>query len=397
MIKYLFPDKWVKYDWGKIAENLTKAKAAVLSLTNMPVQRSWVEALQIVQLKREVAGTSRIEGADFTDKELDAAMAETPEQLYTRSQKQAVCAARTYRWIAKLPPDRPVREDIILETHRRIIVGADEDHCAPGKLRERDENVDFGSPRHRGAEGGEECKRAFSELCRALREEFRGHDPLVQALALHYHLAAMHPFQDGNGRTARALEALMLQRVGLKDTLFIAMSNYYYEEKTEYLKALASVRASSNDLTDFLVFGLRGVQLQCDKLFQEIRKNLSKALYRNVMFDLFTRLKSERKRVIAQRQLELLKLFLESERLDLRDIQNKTLSSYKSLRNPYKALIRDLNYLLELKAIRFEKLKEDYRLYIRLEWPMEITESEFFRKVKEMPKSKTSDFLSSFG
>jgi hypothetical protein len=115
------------------------------------------------------------------------------------------------------------------------------------------------------------------------------------------------------------------------------------------------------------------------------------------MFDLFTRLKSERKRVIAQRQLELLKLFLESERLDLRDIQNKTLSSYKSLRNPYKALIRDLNYLLELKAIRFEKLKEDYRLYIRLEWPMEITESEFFRKVKEMPKSKTSDFLSSFG
>jgi Fic family protein len=276
-------------------------------------------------------------------------------------------------------------------------VGADEDHCAPGKLRERDENVDFGSPRHRGAEGGEECKRAFSELCRALREEFRGHDPLVQALALHYHLAAMHPFQDGNGRTARALEALMLQRVGLKDTLFIAMSNYYYEEKTEYLKALASVRASSNDLTDFLVFGLRGVQLQCDKLFQEIRKNLSKALYRNVMFDLFTRLKSERKRVIAQRQLELLKLFLESERLDLRDIQNKTLSSYKSLRNPYKALIRDLNYLLELKAIRFEKLKEDYRLYIRLEWPMEITESEFFRKVKEMPKSKTSDFLSSFG
>jgi hypothetical protein len=47
----------------------TKAKAAVLSLTNMPVQRSWVDALQIIQLKREVAGTSRIEGADFSEKE----------------------------------------------------------------------------------------------------------------------------------------------------------------------------------------------------------------------------------------------------------------------------------------------------------------------------------------
>jgi Fic family protein len=46
----------------------------------------------------------------------------------------------------------------------------------------------------------------------------------------------MHPFLDGNGRTARALEAFILQKVGLKDSLFIAMSNYYYEEKNEYLK-----------------------------------------------------------------------------------------------------------------------------------------------------------------
>ena len=63
------------------------------------------------------------------------------------------------------------------------------------------------------------------------------------ALALHYHFAAMHPFLDGNGRSARALEALMLQRTGLRDTLFIAISNYYYEEKAEYLSALAEVRA----------------------------------------------------------------------------------------------------------------------------------------------------------
>jgi Fic family protein len=41
----------------------------------------------------------------------------------------------------------------------------------------------------------------------------------------------MHPFLDGNGRTARALEALMLQRTGLRDTLLIAMSNYSYEQK----------------------------------------------------------------------------------------------------------------------------------------------------------------------
>ncbi len=75
----------------------------------------------------------------------------------------------------------------------------------------------------------------------------------------------MHPFLDGNGRTARALEALVLQRAGLRDTAFIAMSNYYYEEKAAYLDVLAEVRSQNHDLTPFINFGLKGIALQCDR------------------------------------------------------------------------------------------------------------------------------------
>jgi Fic family protein len=389
MINYLFPDNWIKYSPIKIIENLTKARAAMLSLTKIPFQRSWVDKLQFVQLKREVAGTSRIEGADFTDKELDAAMLETPEQLYTRSQKQAATAVKTYKWIAKLPRDRPIEATLITEIHRLIITGADDDHCPPGQLRGPDINVHFGSPPHRGAEGGPECEKAFLELCGALQQDFKAHDPLVQALALHYHFAAMHPFQDGNGRTARALESLMLQRVGLTDALFIAMSNYYYEEKNEYLKTLATVRATSHDLTEFLVFGLKGIEMQCNKLFEEIKKNVSKALFWSIMHEWFRRLKSKRKRVLGDRQVELLKLLLEEESVDLSVLEKKSASLYGKLKNPLSALIRDLNYLLNLRAIRHEKIGSEYRLYVRLEWPTEITETEFFRQVKKMPKSKT--------
>lgn len=395
MIKYLFPDSWLKYNTNKIVKYLTSAHAAILSLTNIPYQRSWVEQLQVVQLKREVAGTSKIEGADFTDKELDAALSETPEQLYTRSQKQAAAAVRTYRWIDKLLPDRPVDAEIIKQIHRLIISGADDDHCPPGELRGQNINVSFGIPQHRGVEGGAECEKAFNELCRAIQQEFKNHDKLIQALALHYHFAAMHPFQDGNGRTARALEALMLQNVGLRDTLFIAMSNYYYEEKNNYLKTLANVRAASHDLTEFLIFGLKGIELQCSKLFQEIKKNVSKALFKNTMFDLFNRLKSPRKRVIAERQIELLKLLLEMESCPLDLIQKRMKSSYQKLKDPNTALIRDLNYLIQLKAIFAEEIEDgnNYRIHIRLDWPTQITESEFFKTIKEMPKSKTLSFL----
>ena len=395
MIQYRFPDNWIRYDFTKVALSLMSAKAAILSLTNIPYQRSWTEQLQVVQLKREVAGTSRIEGADFTEKELDAAMSESPEQLFTRSQRQAAAAVRTYRWIAQLSSDRSIDSSLIREVHRMIITGADDDHCPPGELRKGDVNVTFGMPAHRGAEGGTECESAFEELCRAVQEQFREHDPLIQALALHYHFAAMHPFLDGNGRTARALEALMLQRVGLRDTLFIAMSNYYYEEKNNYLNTLAQVRAADNDLTAFLIFGLKGIEVQCNRLFAEIRKNVAKALFRNVMFDLFNRLLTTRKRVIAERQIELLKLLLSVDVLTLEELEKRTAAIYKPLKNPYKALIRDINYLLRLRAIGYNKLPENrYELFARLEWPTEITETEFFESVKEMPKAKTHGFLS---
>ena len=116
-------------------EELMAAKAGILALTQIPYQRSWADELQKAQLKREVAGTSRIEGAEFTEKELDAAMRETPEQLETRSQKQAAAAVATYRWIAGLEADRPMDEALVCEVHRRLVSGCDDDHCASRQLR----------------------------------------------------------------------------------------------------------------------------------------------------------------------------------------------------------------------------------------------------------------------
>lgn len=394
MIRYDSPRHWIKYDAAALLTALAEAKAAVLSLKTVPYQRRWVEALQKIELKREVAGTSRIEGAEFTDRELEAAMKETPEQLLTRSQKQAHAAVQAYRWIAKVPVDMPITSQLICDVHRQIVTGADDDHCPPGETRKRDENVNFGSPRHRGADGGEECEQAFEAFAKALQTEYRGHDPILQALAAHYHLAAMHPFLDGNGRTARALEALLLQRAGLRDTSFIAMSNYYYDEKTAYLTVLADVRKKEHDLTSFMLFGLKGVTIQSQRLLSEIQREISKELFRNLVLDLFNRLQTPKKRVIAQRQLEVLKILLEVDFIEWDQLIKQTASVYASLKNPVKALVRDVNHLSALEATWVKKIAEGrYQLGVRLQWPTEITETEFFEKVKTLPKAKTLSFL----
>jgi len=396
-IQYIVPSKWIAYDATLLIDELSEAKAGVLSLMRIPYQREWANELEQMQLKREVAGTSKIEGADFTDRELDAALRESPEQLITRSQKQARAALDTYRWIATLEDDRPISPELIAEIHRRIVTGADDDHCQPGAVRAKDSNVTFGTPRHRGANGGDECVAAFKALTKAAASEYRHHDRLIQALALHYHFAAMHPFQDGNGRTARALEALMLRRAGLRDSLFIAMSNYYYDHKDNYLKALSAVRAGNHDLTPFLKFGLTGIASQCNRLFIEIRTHVSKALFRDVMYDLFDRLQSTRRRAMGARQIEILKVLLRREVLELRALWRELETKYKPLKNGWKAYIRDLNNLIGLRAldVKVEGAEDNrrYLLKIRLDWATEITENEFFQRAKTFPKAKTGLFL----
>lgn len=393
MIKYELPRKWISYDIKDLLDELINAKAAITSLKAIPYQKNWADKLQTVQLKREIEGTSRIEGADFTEKELDDALSETPEQLHTRSQRQAAAAKKAYRWIAKLGNEVTITSDLICQIHRLIIMDADDDHCPPGILRKSSQNVNFGNPKHRGVEGGDECKSVFSSFCNAIQDEFSNHDLLIQALAVHYHFAAMHPFLDGNGRTARAMEALLLQRMGLKDTLFIAMSNYYYEEKNEYLKILSLVRQEHCNLTPFIKFGLRGITLQCNRLFGEIKINVSKALFKNMMYSLFTRLKTKRKRVMRDRQIEILKILLEKE-YEINELMGRSMIIYKDLQNPHKAFTRDMIYLIELGAIGHKKRDNNHVFFVRLEWPTEITETKFFETIKQLPKAKSLSFLS---
>ena len=392
-INYVKPNRWVMYENTALVSELTDAKAAVLALTLMPYQKSWADDLQAMELKREVAGTSKIEGAAFTDRELDEALEENEKitDSLTRSQKQARAAKRVYRWIADLPRDCPIDNDLILRIHRIVVTDCDDDHCEPGAVRANDQNVTFGQPRHRGVTGGKECEDTFNSLCGAINQEFSNHDPFIQALAVHYHLGAMHPFQDGNGRTARALEALMLQRVRLKDDLFIAMSNYYYDEKEKYIEALADVRANNFNLTPFLKFGLKGISIQCRRLLKEVGVQVKKSLFRDVMGHMYRRLLSTRKRGLAKRQLAILERLLgEEEPIGHMNLYELLYKEYAELKGSAHAYIKDLNYLSGLRAIYVVKNEKDqFFISARLDWATEVTETEFYEKLERMPEAKS--------
>jgi Fic family protein len=72
-----------------------------------------------------------------------------------------------------------------------------------------------------------------------------GMDPLVRMAVAHYQFEAIHPFTDGNGRTGRILNVLMLVEAGLLRHPLLYLSRYIIETKNEYYQLLRAVTEES--------------------------------------------------------------------------------------------------------------------------------------------------------
>ena len=381
--RYVQPTRWIRYDPGAILEPLVDAKSAARLLNELPYLSQWVEQIHEEQLRLEAAGTSRIEGAEFNDQEQTEALrtSVSSDVVLTRSQRQLRAADSTYRWIRSIPTDRRLEAETILEIHRRMVTGCDDDRCEPGRVRGPDHNVTFGEPCCRGAEGGKDCLSAFDGLCDALTGEFLGHDPIIQGIATHYHIGAMHVFGDGNGRTARASEALMLRTAGVNSLVMVSLSNYYYTHQDEYRAALFEARAGGHDLTPFLRFALQAITTQCNAVGRQIIDNHRKILFREFARSLFGQLRTPRRRVLAERQLQTLELLLSAGPLELRELLDRTEVHYVNLKHPFRAKARDLFWLLALDAVRLN----GGRLDINIEWPQQSSESDLVNQWQQLP------------
>ena len=184
---YALPERWAIYDRDVVFGLLADAKAAANLLRRLPYLYQWIEHLNELQLRREVEGTTRIEGANFSEQELDEALADAGVQADLRHpQRQARAAAVAYRWLNSQSVEHPVEPSFISQIHRLMVTGCDDDHCEPGACRQDGQNVTFGTPRCRGAEGGRDCRTALAALCRAVATELREHDPIIRALATHF-------------------------------------------------------------------------------------------------------------------------------------------------------------------------------------------------------------------
>jgi Fic family protein len=109
--------------------------------------------------------------------------------------------------------------------------------------------------------------------------------PVVRAIALHFMLGYDHPFQDGNGRTARALFYWAMLNRGYWLTEFLSISRILKAAPAQYARSFLHTEQDDNDLTYFVLYQLQVIQRSILELhnyldrkirdLQEVRRNLA--------------------------------------------------------------------------------------------------------------------------
>ena len=122
---------------------------------------------------------------------------------------------------------------------------------------------------------GDDVPRLVRAIVDGLNEEeARGGSPWVPAAMAHLNLAMVHPFKDGNGRMARALQTLVLSRARIQSDTFLSIEEYLGANTPAYYKALAEVGEGSwqpdNNARPWLRFALKAQFVQAKTIEKRI-------------------------------------------------------------------------------------------------------------------------------
>jgi Fic family protein len=158
--------------------------------------------------------------------------------------------------------------------------------------------------------------------------------PFVKAMVLHYMVGYIHPFNDGNGRTARALFYWYLITRGYDYLEYIAVSTAINKAKGQYARAYLFTETDNNDITYFIKFNLRALNIAVKsfetyvaktreeniKIFDSIRHN-PKLNFRQADI-LLNMSKNERALTIVEMQ-KIYNTAYQTARVDLLDLEKQ--------------------------------------------------------------------------
>lgn len=209
----------------------------------------------------------------------------------------------------------------------------------------------------------EEIPNFVEDLCRFFNEQDAPQfiHPIIRGIIIHFMVAYVHPFADGNGRTARALFYWYMLKQGYWLTEYLSISRVIAKSKKSYEKAFLYTEADGMDMGYFVAYNMRVLQQSFKQLQDYIKRKQEEKRAANS----FLRIGN-----INARQAQIIKMFADDSNLvvTIADLQAKFLVSPTTA----KADVVGLMNMGLLSEISFNKVKKGY---IKGEQFDEITKS----------------------
>ncbi len=144
----------------------------------------------------------------------------------------------------------------------------------------------------------EDCSYLVDRLCQWLNDLMDRDEPflgagnrlasgILAAILAHLYLVWIHPFGDGNGRTARLLEFRLLLEAGAPAPAAHLLSNHYNETRSEYYRRLNEASRKDTGVIDFIEYALQGFVDAINRQIDVIRAQQNKTIWINYVHDQF--------------------------------------------------------------------------------------------------------------
>lgn len=245
---------------------LGEARSKCDHLCHALLPKAYADELHRINLAKGAHATTAIEGNSLSEDAVRAIVEHAPDLGHSGYQVREVenVIAAYNGVLSELRAGRrpQLSPKLISDFNRQVLDGLTglEPHVRPGEIRA--ESVVVGS--YRAPDFGE-VAGLLHQTCMWLNGPSFGAEgsmkiptAIIRASLAHLYLAWIHPFGDGNGRTARLCEYLVLVTSGVPTSAAHLISNYCNETRDEYYRQLRFASESGGNVTQFLSYCAQG-------------------------------------------------------------------------------------------------------------------------------------------
>ena len=310
------------------------------------------EQYLISSLMEEAIFSSQMEGAATTRK-VAKDMLRKKMAPKDKSQQMIANNYQTIRFIVE-NKEKPLTPELVFHIHRLMTEKTLENPEDAGRLRRNDDVVVEDGITHEVVHmppSYEELPAFVEELCHYFNEtdaKVFVH-PIIRGIIIHFMVAYMHPFVDGNGRTARALFYWYMLKQGYWLMEYMSVSRVIASSKKSYEKAYQYVESDGMDVGYFIIYNLKVLE----KAFKQLQAYLKKKQEEKTLANTFLQLGN-----INERQAQIIRMYIDNpnEVLTVKDVQTKFMVTATTAKS-------DITGLMQrgmLSEISFNKVKKGY-------------------------------------